>query len=57
MTYAVGTPARDAINYAWGQSQMYGCISATVVLVLAIPCIAVWKNYNVDKQQNKGTVI
>lgn len=57
MTYAVGTPARDAINHAWGQSQMYGCISATVVLVLAIPCIAIWKNYNVDKQQNKGTVI
>ena len=57
LTYAVGTPARDAINRAWGQSQMYGCISATVVLVLAIPCIAMWKNYNVDKQQNKGTVI
>jgi len=57
LTFLVGGDARNAIDYAWGQSQMYSCISATVVLVLAIPCIAVWKNYNVDKQQNKGTVI
>lgn len=57
MAYPMGSPAREAINYAWGQSQMYGCISATVILVLGIPAIAIWKNYNVDKQQNKGTVI
>lgn len=57
MSFPVGSPARDAINLAWGQSQKYCCISATAVLVLAIPCIAVWKNYSVDKHQNKGTVI
>jgi hypothetical protein len=57
MSFPMGSPARDAINYAWGQSQMYGSIAATAVLVLAIPCIAIWKNYNVDKKQNKGTVI
>jgi hypothetical protein len=57
MGFPMGSPARDAVNYAWGQSQMYGCISATAVLALAIPCIAVWKNFNVDKKQNKGTVI
>ncbi|OAA40285.1 Major facilitator superfamily domain, general substrate transporter [Metarhizium rileyi] len=55
--YPVGSPTRDAINYAWGQSQRYGAISATAILVLGIPSIAIWKNYRVDKKQNKGTVI
>ncbi|KAL5336047.1 major facilitator superfamily domain-containing protein [Aspergillus crustosus] len=57
MEYAVGTPERDAINYAWGRSQMYGSIAATCLLVLGIPAIAVWKNYNVDKKQNKGVML
>ncbi|EEU34426.1 uncharacterized protein NECHADRAFT_87043 [Fusarium vanettenii 77-13-4] len=57
MLYPPGNATRDAINYAWGYSQKYNCISATAILILAIPCIAVWKNYNVDKAQNKGTVI
>lgn len=56
LAYPVGSPTRDAINYAWGQSQRYGAISATAILALAIPAIAVWKNYRVDKKQNKGTV-
>jgi len=56
-TYPMGSQTREAINFAWGQSQKYGAISATVVLVLAIPCIAVWKNYRTDRQQNKGTMI
>ncbi|KKK14577.1 hypothetical protein P175DRAFT_0467839 [Aspergillus ochraceoroseus IBT 24754] len=55
--YAVGSPARDAINFAWGRSQMYGSIAATALLVLGFPAIAVWKNYNVDKKQNKGVMI
>lgn len=57
MTYPVGSPVRNAVDYAWGESQKYGSIAATAILVLAIPCIAVWKNYNVDKKQNKGNVI
>ncbi|KAL4920363.1 major facilitator superfamily domain-containing protein [Aspergillus aurantiobrunneus] len=56
-SYAMGTPARDAINYAWGRSQMYGSIAATALLVLGIPAIAVWRNFNVDKKQNKGVLI
>ncbi|KAE8146223.1 major facilitator superfamily domain-containing protein [Aspergillus avenaceus] len=55
--YAVGSATRDAINYAWGRSQMYGAIAATCLLVLCLPSVAVWKNYNVDKKQNKGTMI
>ena len=57
ITYPVGSEVRNAINYAWGYSQKYECIAATAVLVLAIPAIAVWKNYNVDRKQNKGVVI
>ena len=57
MLYPPGNATREAIDYAWGYSQKYNSISATAVLILAIPCIAVWKNYNVDKAQNKGTII
>ncbi|KAL4778915.1 major facilitator superfamily domain-containing protein [Aspergillus varians] len=57
MTYPVGSPARDAINYAWGRSQMYGAIASTAILALGFPAVAVWRNYNVDKKQNKGVVI
>lgn len=57
LLYPVGSETRDAINYAWGQSQKMNSISATCVLVLAIPAIAIWKNYNVDRKQNKGTLM
>lgn len=57
MNYAPGTPERDAINFAWGYSQKYGCIAATAILALAYPCVAVWKHYKVEKEQNKGTVL
>ncbi|KAF2207697.1 hypothetical protein CERZMDRAFT_115046 [Cercospora zeae-maydis SCOH1-5] len=52
-----GTVERNAINFAWGQVQRYSSISAVSVLVLAIPAVAVWKNYRVDKKQNKGVMI
>lgn len=55
--FVPGTVERNAINYAWGQTQYYSCISAVSILVLGIPAIAMWKNYRVDKQQNKGVMI
>lgn len=54
--YPMGSPTRDAINYAWGYEQKIGCIAATAILGLAIPSVAIWKNYRLDKQ-SKGTVI
>ncbi|KAJ5135607.1 Major facilitator superfamily domain general substrate transporter [Penicillium bovifimosum] len=57
MKFAPGTEERDAINFAYGYSQKNGCIAATAILVLGIPCIAMWRNYRVDKAQNKGTVL
>lgn len=55
--YVPGTVYRTAIDYAWGRYQYYSCISAVASLVLAIPCIAVWKNYHVGKKQNKGVML
>lgn len=55
--YVPGTVFRTAIDYAWGRYQYYSCISAVCSLVLAIPCIAVWKNYYVGKKQNKGVML
>ncbi|KAJ6180687.1 Major facilitator superfamily domain general substrate transporter [Penicillium mononematosum] len=57
MKYLPGTEERDAINFAYGYSQKYGCIAATAILVLAVPCIGMWRHYRVDKEQNKGTVL
>lgn len=57
LQYPQGDPTRVAANLAWGATQKYSCIAALAILVLAIPAIAVWKNYNVDKKQNKGTVL
>ncbi len=51
-------PTRDAINYAWGYSQKYGAITCNLlVTILLIHAIGMWKNYRVDKAQNKGTLL
>ena len=52
-----GTIERAASDYAWRQTQYYGSIAATCILILGIPAILLWKNYRVDKKQNKGTVL
>ncbi|PYH41781.1 MFS general substrate transporter [Aspergillus saccharolyticus JOP 1030-1] len=57
MKYAPGTEVREAVNSAWGHMQKYEAIAATAILVLAFPCVAVWRHYNVDKKQNKGTML
>ncbi|KAJ5103015.1 siderochrome iron transporter 2 [Penicillium argentinense] len=55
--YPSGSPIREACAYAWGWSQRQNAIASTALLVLAIPCIMMWKNFNVDKKQNKGNVL
>lgn len=55
--FVPGTPERIASDYAWGRTQYYGCIAATAILILGFPAVAMWKNYRVDKKQNKGTVL
>lgn len=57
ITYPVGGDIRNAIDYAWGQEQKWNCVASTAVLALGFPAIAIWKNYNVEKKQNKGNII
>lgn len=56
-SYPVGSDVRTAIDSAWGYYEKQACIASTAFLVLAIPAIAVWKNYSVDRKQNKGQMI
>lgn len=52
-----GTVERAASDFAWRRTQYYGSIAATCILTVGIPAILLWKNYRVDKKQNKGTVL
>lgn len=57
MTYPIGSATRDAINLAYGDTQKYGAVAATCILILGFPAIGIWKNFNVDRKQNKGAVL
>jgi predicted MFS family arabinose efflux permease len=57
LVYPPGSETRNAINHAWAYSQKYECITAACLVILAFPAIAMWKNYNVNRKQVKGTVI
>jgi hypothetical protein len=54
--YAVGSPEHNAATYAFQEVQKWGGVAATCVLIMAIPGVGLWKNYRLDKKQNKGTV-
>ena len=57
-SYPVGTPARDAINRAYGDAQKYMLIGGTAVLVVGFVSIAVWRDIKVkDFKQVKGRVV
>lgn len=57
-SYPMGSPARDAINRAYGDAQKMMCIGATAVLAIAVVSTAVWRDIKVkDFKQVKGTVI
>lgn len=55
--YPLGSPLRHACVYAWGYAQRMNCIASTCILALLIPAVAMWKNYDVGKKQNKGTML
>lgn len=57
-SYPVGTPTRDAINRAYGDTQRVMLIAATCLYSLAIVSILFWKDINVKHmKQVKGRVI
>ncbi|GME67836.1 unnamed protein product [[Candida] boidinii] len=57
MMYPIGDPIRKACSIAWGDYQKDAAIAAICILTLILPSITIWKNYSVDKKQNKGTVL
>ncbi|WYZ46604.1 hypothetical protein EsH8_IX_000829 [Colletotrichum jinshuiense] len=57
LSYAWGTPARDAIVHAYGDVQRHMVICGAAFMPLALGCVFLWKNVNVAKvHQTKGQV-
>lgn len=57
LSYPVGSPTRDAINRAYGDTQKLMVIASTAFLSLGIVGVLMWRNINVkDFKQVKGRV-
>ncbi|CAM1509362.1 Fc.00g031010.m01.CDS01 [Cosmosporella sp. VM-42] len=58
LSYPIGSPARDAIQKAYGEAQRMMLIGATCVLVVAVGAVAMWRDINVKNfKQVKGRVV
>ncbi|KAK3385511.1 major facilitator superfamily domain-containing protein [Podospora didyma] len=58
LSYPIGSPTRDAINQAYGDAQKYMLIAATVVQVISLASVIVWRDIKVsDFKQVKGVVV
>ncbi|KAL6401508.1 putative siderophore iron transporter protein [Ilyonectria robusta] len=56
-SYPVGSPARDAINTAYGDTQRLMLITATCMYSITLASVMMWKNINVKKiKQVEGVV-
>lgn len=57
LAYKQGTPARDAINRAYGDAQRYMLITSISLLAGALICVMLWRDIKVkDVKQVKGRV-
>jgi MFS family permease len=58
LAYPLGSPERDAVIYAYADSQRYLTIAATVFLVPCFVCILVWKDFKVKELKKvKGRTV
>ncbi|PGH19363.1 hypothetical protein AJ80_04003 [Polytolypa hystricis UAMH7299] len=58
LSYPVGSPTRIAINKAYGEAQKTMIIVATVIQIISIVSVVVWRDIKVkDYKQVKGRVI
>jgi MFS family permease len=54
-SYAVGTPERDGINKAYGETQKLMCVAATCLYATIIVWVSLWREINVKgMKQTKG---
>lgn len=57
LSYAVGSPERDAVIYAYGESMWWLTIASTVFLVPCFVFILLWRDFKVKElRQVKGRV-
>ena len=55
--YPRGSETREAINWAYGVAEQRMCIAAAAFLALTIPCVLLWRDYNVKNiRRTKGRV-
>ncbi|KAI1324309.1 MFS general substrate transporter [Xylariaceae sp. FL0255] len=58
LSYPLGSPTRDAIIAAYGKSQMRMCIAGTLITLLEIGAVMIWRDVRMSRsKQVKGTVI
>ncbi|KAL8651924.1 MAG: hypothetical protein Q9210_002993 [Variospora velana] len=57
LSYAVGTPARTAIQHAYADAQMMMLVAGTAIWVVGLVAVGVWRDINViGVKQAKGHV-
>lgn len=52
-SYPVGSPARDAINLSYAQTQRYMLIAATCMYSVTLASVALWQDVDVKKQKQR----
>ncbi|KAK4166929.1 putative siderophore iron transporter [Cladorrhinum sp. PSN259] len=58
LSYEIGTPARTAIQHAYGDAQRYMIIASAVIQVISVVSVMIWRDIKVkDFKQVKGNVI
>ncbi|KAI5867903.1 putative siderophore iron transporter mirB [Durotheca rogersii] len=58
LSYPVGSAIRDAIIAAYGKAQVRMCITGTLITLLEILAVSIWKDVRVSKStQVQGTVL
>ncbi|KAI0481357.1 putative siderophore iron transporter mirB [Xylariaceae sp. FL0804] len=58
LSYPMGSPVRDAIVTAYGRSQVRMCVAGTLVSLVEIVAVMMWKDVRVSQsRQVKGTVL
>lgn len=58
LSYPLGSPGRDAIIRAYGETQRYLCIASTAVLIIASVAVLMWRDISVrDFRKPRGAKI
>lgn len=57
LQYPIGSPERDAVWFAYGESMKWLAVAGTVFLIPVFLFVAMWRDFKVDEmKQVKGTV-